>query len=266
MTIRELESEMNRKGFTIQSLAGETGIPAEVLQKIFSQGPTCEEYEAMIILNCFFDKNAAVHYYTPEIKHLPDADYMIRESAAVYSAIRHQRLQTYTVEDFYRLPDDCNVELIDGVFYLKSAAPSVAHQKIAGDLFFQIKDYISRSSGRCVPFFAPTAVLLHCDDKTLLLPDIFVVCDQTKLKKQYVWGAPDFVAEILSPSTADYDRSIKLKHYRTAGVRECWLIDPEKEDVAVYFFENDKASPTVYSFEQDIPVNIYSGQLSICLK
>ena len=75
-------------------------------------------------------------------------------------------------------------------------------------------------------------------------------------------GAPDFVAEILSPSTRKKDLFLKLHKYQRAGVREYWIVDIEKERIITYFFEKDEI-PVIYGFKDRIPVRIYNGELEI---
>ena len=92
-----------------------------------------------------------------------------------------------------------------------------------------------KNKGHCKAFVAPVDVQLDCDDKTMVQPDILIVCDPDKLIKQCVFGAPDFVAEVLSKSTKNKDMNLKLMKYKRAGVREYWLIDTENEKVITYF-------------------------------
>ena len=113
-----------------------------------------------------------------------------------------------------------------------------------------------------MPFMAPTDVQLDGDDRTMVQPDMLVLCDPKKLTGRCVLGAPDFVAEILSPSTKRKDAFLKLVKYREAGVREYWMVDAEKERVVVYFFEMDEL-PVIYGSGDSIPVGIFDGKLQI---
>jgi len=116
-----------------------------------------------------------------------------------------------------------------------------------------------------MPFFSPIDVQLDCDDKTMLQPDLVILCDRRKLLRRCIMGAPDFVIEVLSPSTKRKDANIKLYKYRRAGVREFWMIDLDKEKIVVYYFEADEI-PTIYGPEDEIPLGIYGGELKISVK
>lgn len=89
-----------------------------------------------------------------------------------------------------------------------------------------------------------------------------VVCDKRKLGKKYVAGAPDFIAEILSPSTKEKDMFVKLMKYRQAGVREYWMIDMDRERVITYDFEEDDI-PVIHGMDETVPVKIFGGELDI---
>jgi Uncharacterized protein conserved in cyanobacteria len=87
-------------------------------------------------------------------------------------------------------------------------------------------------------------------------PDISIICDANKLDDKGCHGAPDWIIEIVSPGTQSRDYGIKLFKYRMSGVREYWIVNPERKMVNVYDFENDEAT-AVYSFDDTIPVTIY---------
>jgi Uma2 family endonuclease len=109
---------------------------------------------------------------------------------------------------------------------------------------------------------APADVQLDMDDKTMVQPDIFVVCDRSKLKNGRLYGAPDFVVEVLSPSTRKKDMFTKLAKYANADVREYWIVDPDKKRVLVYDFESDDFVK-VYTFEDKVPVGIFNRQCEV---
>ncbi|MDE7201572.1 MAG: Uma2 family endonuclease [Lachnospiraceae bacterium] len=162
--------------------------------------------------------------------------------------------EIYTIEDIYALPDGERAELIDGKIYYM-APPNTRHQRLVSDLHYQIKDFIKQSNGKCEVFPAPFAVFLNNNDKNYVEPDISVICDKNKITDKGCSGAPDWIIEIVSPSSKPMDYFTKLFKYRTAGVREYWIVDPIKKRVTVYFFE--KESVEEYSFGMDIPVGIY---------
>ena len=113
-----------------------------------------------------------------------------------------------------------------------------------------------------MPFISPVDVQLDCDDRTIVQPDLLILCDKDKYTPARIIGAPDFVAEVLSRSTRTKDIFIKLNKYRNAGVREYWIIDPAKKTVMVWDFENDD-TVNIYGFRDSIPVGIYEGELVI---
>lgn len=151
---------------------------------------------------------------------------------------RDDNLHAY--RDYLSWPDDRDVryELIDGVAYLMSPAPSRVHQEVVGELFRQIGNALDGKP--CRAYIAPFDVRLpkgaEPDDlvDTVVQPDVLVVCDAAKLDARGMRGAPDWIIEVLSPSTAGHDQTLKLAVYERAGVRELWFVHPTDKTVAVY--------------------------------
>ena len=167
----------------------------------------------------------------------------------------------YTLDDYYLIPDDMRVELIDGVIY-DMTAPTSAHQLIAGFIYSKLLGHVLEKKGECLPMISPLDVQLGCDNRTMVQPDVIIVCDRDKIINRCVYGAPDFVIEVLSKSTKKKDSVIKLQKYMNAGVREYWMIDPERKTVVVYDFENEEY-PIIYGFDAAIPVRIWNGECGI---
>lgn len=163
----------------------------------------------------------------------------------------------YTIEDIYALPDGQRAELIDGQMYMM-APPKRIHQELVSQFTKIIGQYIDAHDGLCKIYPAPFAVFLNKDDKTYVEPDISVICNEDKLDEYGCNGAPDWVIEVVSPSTSRMDYGVKLFKYRSAGVREYWIVNPRTCTVNVFDFEEEKVS-NQYSFEDDIPVCIYKG-------
>ena len=186
----------------------------------------------------------------------------IREAAVQYASGR--KSDGYTIEDYYALPDERRVELIDGVFY-DMGAPASLHQLFAGEFYRVIKHYIKKHKGKCIPLISPVDVQLNCDNRTMVQPDVMIVCDRSKVIRRCVYGAPDFVIEILSPSTKKKDMGKKLQKYMDAGVHEYWIVDPEQKRVLVYDFSTENY-PAIYGFEDEIPIGLYGGDLRIDMK
>ncbi len=162
----------------------------------------------------------------------------------------------HTIYDIYALPDKERAELIDGRIYYM-APPSRKHQRIVGEMFAVIREYINNNHGICEVNIAPFAVFLNEDDKNYVEPDICVICDHNKLTDKGCSGAPDWIIEVASPGSRPMDYYTKLFKYRTAEVREYWIADYERNLVIVYDFQNNSA--TNYTFSDDIPVSIYPG-------
>lgn len=164
-------------------------------------------------------------------------------------------LNTYTINDVYNLPDGQRAELIDGrVYYMSPATRN--HQRIVGELFATIREHIRRNNGKGEVDIAPFGVFIDADDKSYLEPDISVILDENKLDDKGCNGAPDWIIEVVSSSSRRIDYTTKLFKYRSAGVREYWLVDSDKNRVMVYNFSQDDMNE--YSFTEDIPAGIYT--------
>ena len=161
----------------------------------------------------------------------------------------------YTTEDIYSLPDGKRAELIDGQIYYMSP-PNRKHQKLVNRLSQQITNYIDSKQGECEVYPAPFAVFLNEEDTTYVEPDISVICDISKLNDRGCIGAPDWIIEIVSPSSKQMDYFIKLFKYRMAGVREYWIVDPIKNIIMAYNFESETVEH--YSFTDKVKVAIYN--------
>ncbi|MCI8560990.1 MAG: Uma2 family endonuclease [Dorea sp.] len=168
------------------------------------------------------------------------------------NAVRKQ--ETYTIEDIYALPEGERAELIDGKIY-DMAPPNRRHQRISGKLHQVIANYIDSKSGECEVYSAPFAVFLNANNDIYLEPDISVICDKNKLIDDGCKGAPDWIIEIVSPTSRSMDYNKKLFKYRTAGVREYWIIDPMKQQIIVYNFEHDTFEE--YSLSDKVKAGIY---------
>ncbi len=169
-------------------------------------------------------------------------------------AIRKEEI--YTIDDIYSLPEGKRAELIDGqIFYM--APPTTNHQRLVNYLSTEINLFIRKNSGECEMFPAPFAVFLGENDRNYVEPDISVICDRNKISDKGCHGAPDWVIEIVSPSTKQMDYYKKLFQYRTAGVREYWVVDPDRKLVTVYNFQRDTMEE--YPFGEEVPAGIYEG-------
>ena len=160
----------------------------------------------------------------------------------------------YTTEFIENLPEGQRAELIDGHIYYM-APPTFKHQYLNTKLVSKIDQYITSNKGSCIAITAPFAVYLNEDDKNYVEPDISVICDKSKINAKGCIGSPDWIIEIVSPSSIRLDYHIKLFKYRTAGVREYWIVDPLKNNITVYNFENEITD--FYNFDDIVKVGIY---------
>jgi Uma2 family endonuclease len=150
----------------------------------------------------------------------------------------------YTYRDYRDWPEDERWELIDGVAYDMSPAPSVNHQRLVTGLGSQISRQLR--GGSCEALVAPVDVFLPADPTadeddvdTVVQPDVVVVCDRFRIRANGIWGPPDLVVEIISPWTAKKDLAEKFNAYERAGVREYWVVDPGNRSVVVYVQETE---------------------------
>lgn len=161
----------------------------------------------------------------------------------------------FSIKDIEALPEGKRAELIDGAWY-DMAAPSATHQRLVSFFDRTIGNYIEAKGGDCEVFPAPFAVYLNRDAYNYLEPDITVVCDPSKIDDQGCHGAPDWIIEIVSPSSRTMDYLRKLLKYQKSGVREYWIVDPEKERVSVYRLKEEELVAE-YAYDEEIPVGIY---------
>lgn len=191
---------------------------------------------------------------------IKEPEYIAGSNTETYK--KYPRQGKYTVEEFYNLTGDRKAELISGVIYDMAQAIS-SHQSIAQFLWRQIQDYIDAKDGKCHAYGLPLDVELEMDGVTdIFEPDVQIVCDKEKDQGPRIIGAPDFIAEILSPSTREKDMTTKLWKYKQGGVHEYWIIDPRNLTVMAYEFLPEYGYAS-YTFHDRIPVGIYEGDLVI---
>lgn len=174
-------------------------------------------------------------------------------------------LSKHTYGDYLSWPEDVRYELIDGDAYLMAPpAPDLAHQDIAGEIFRQVANALEGKP--CRAFIAPVDVRLpkgqEADDSvdTVVQPDVLVVCDDTKLDRRGVRGAPDWVVEVLSPATAGHDQVKKRRVYERHGVKEYWLVHPTDRVLIVYRLAGDEyGKPDVQELIGETPIAVLPG-------
>src|SRR5581483_2299489 len=148
-------------------------------------------------------------------------------------------LRPLTYADYLTWPEGRRDELIDGIAYLKEPpAPSPIHQALVGELYYQIRTALEGRTGRV--FIAPLDVRLPKSDEadeqidTVVQPDLLIISDCHRLDEHGLRGAPEWVAEVLSPTTARHDQIVKLPTYERARVPEVWLIHPTDRTLSIY--------------------------------
>ncbi len=238
MTVEEMKARKIELGLTNEMIAEESGVPLSTVQKIFSGVTKAPRKLTIMAMEKVLKK----------------------ESLKEESDSGEEKL--YTIDDYYALPEDQRVELIDGSFY-DMGAPALIHQKILGDLYLLFRECTDGHEGSCEVFLSPCHVRLDRDNYTMLQPDLLVTCQEYDIQASYYEGAPDLVVEILSPSTRSKDLLLKLYKYHQAGVREYWIIDPRFRTVTVHYFAEEDYHPVQYDFDSRIPVSISKGECKI---
>ena len=234
MSIRQLKERKKELGFTNEMIAEKSGVPLSTVQKIFCGATKHPRYDTLLALT------KALSEYNYDL-----ATYVVQEEAAEYSVEYEKQFQ-----------EDTN-----------SRWPRQGHYTVQDirallELAVAFRECIKASVSGCKVTIAPRDVRLFGDDRHMEQPDILITCDKSKDLEDYYDGAPELTVEILSPSTRRKDFIIKTRYYEMAGVREYWIVDPAKEKVLVFFFEEDKL-PVTYSFDDKIPVRISDGKCVI---
>jgi Uma2 family endonuclease len=179
----------------------------------------------------------------------------------------------YTYADYLTWMDDVRRELHDGFIKLMTPAPSSRHQEISFNLSRLFGNFIFKK--QCKGFAAPSDVRFSKnsksqDDKqvyTVLQPDLYIVCDLSKIDARGCLGAPDLIIEIVSSKNSKRDLKDKFEIYQQHGVREYWIVNPNDENVNVFVLDEKGKYQLVGMYAEDdkIPVNIFDGDLKVDL-
>jgi Uma2 family endonuclease len=171
----------------------------------------------------------------------------------------------YTYADYLRWSGTHGEELIDGTAYVREPpAPSPSHQGIVVGLCHQVNTALKEKPYRVyvAPFDVRLPKSAEEDDQvdTVVQPDVLIVCDLQKIDARGMRGAPDWVAEILSPYTAGHDQGVKLTAYERAGVREVWLVHPIDRTLAIYRLEAGRyGRPSILELKGQIQIAAVPG-------
>lgn len=161
--------------------------------------------------------------------------------------------QKYTYQDYLDWPNDERWEIIEGVAYNMTPAPRVRHQRISRNIEVILVSEIRSKKKECELFDAPTDVVF--DQYNVVQPDVFVICDNSKITEDNIQGAPDLIIEVTSPSTSIKDKREKKQLYERFGVKEYIIIHPEDELVERFNLEHEKYSaPEVFNWDETMKI------------
>lgn len=183
-------------------------------------------------------------------------------------------VERFTYAHYVTWPDEERWELIDGIPYDMSPAPSRYHQEISMNLGYEISRFLKEKEKKCKVYAAPFDVRLpegqQTDEQTMTVvqPDISVVCDSGKLDDKGCKGTPDFIVEITSPATVKKDMKDKLLLYEKHGVPEYWVIHPEENIIMAYKLNEQKRydRAEIFSKEDKIELKLKEDAVEIDLE
>ncbi len=224
MTLEEMQRRKREFGYSNEKLAELSGVPLGTVQKVMSGSTKSPRQGTLEALARALNGQKEVPTRYPG-EMIDGCIRVLREPWGAYAAKKEE----YTIEDIYALPEGVRAELIDGEIYYM-ATPTRTHQKIVGEMYLAVAGFVRSHGGACEVYIPPYAVYLNADNSIYLEPDLTVIC---------------------------VDYLLKLFKYRTAGVREYWIINPEKRIVSVYSWIEGHESADMYSFGDEIPSGIY---------
>lgn len=274
MKISELKERKKEMGYSNHMISELSGVPLSTVQKIFGGATEAPRHETLQkIENALYPKGR--YEYSDPLEDYEIRRMHVAEPTEAYAyayiygydpdlVINGKKQGEFTVADVMKLPEGSHGELIDGVIYDKSM-PTTVHQSIVSRVYVQIANAIDEFGGKCASFGTPVDVQLDLsNDKDMLAPDLLIVCDRSKLNNEdlIVIGAPDFVMEVLSPSTMGKDRVLKYQKYMSFGVKEYWMVDPFRREIVVSIFKDD-ARVRYYGFEDEVPIAIFDNKASV---
>ena len=266
MTLEEMRERKRALGYSNEILAEKSGVPLATVQKVLSgitkspRRKTVEALERALTKNRFPEQGLSeelpyavdrdgcitqrIDYWDPALQAR-----MVREAAVEYGVKRK-----YTMEDIRALPEGVRAELIDGKMIFM-ASPNRTHQRINGGMHLAVANYIRDTGRDCEIYIPPYGVFLHADESEYFEPDLTIFCDHEKSRFDGCFGAPDWIVEIVSPSSKSNDYGKKLFKYREAGVKLYWIIDPMREMTLIYDFSGTEAvgeTTGLYPFDEEL--------------
>ncbi len=263
LTLDEILEMKRQYGYTNEEIAAKTGVPLSTVQKIFGGTVKAPRKKTLEDLSEFFEpiktekqnlREEALQYRGVSSTHRTEPDR--------YGGRGKGRGEgEYTLEDYYAWPEEERIELINGRIY-NLAAPTTYHQLVISELMRQFFDCQKEHGETCQVFVSPVDVQLDRDNRTMVQPDIVILCDESKLMRRAIFGAPDFVLEVASENSHPRDKVQKFEKYCSAGCREYWIVDIDNKEVLVNDFESGQYFIR-YSFDDRVPVRISEGRCEI---
>lgn len=266
MTLEEMRERKRALGYSNEILAERSGVPLATVQKVLSgitkspRRKTVEALERALTKNRLPEQGLSeelpyavdrdgcitqrIDYWDPALQAR-----MVREAAVEYGVKRK-----YTMEDIRALPEGVRAELIDGKMIFM-ASPNRTHQRINGGMHLAVANYIRDTGRDCEIYIPPYGVFLHADESEYFEPDLTIFCDHEKSRFDGCFGAPDWIVEVVSPSSKSNDYGKKLFKYREAGVKLYWIIDPMREMTLIYDFSGTEAvgeTTGLYPFDEEL--------------
>ena len=288
MTLEEMRERKRELGYSNETLAEKSGVPLATVQKVLSgttknpRQKTVEALAAVLQAGAVVRRPAAniVRKNNPgdierEKKEEPEIPYEVGEGGFIRkrvdrydpaekayvlreAAVEYGTSRTYTMDDIRALPEEIWAELMDGQMVFR-AAPNRTHQRINGGMYYAVVSYLRETGRDCEVYIPPYGVFIWGDESEYLQPDLTVFRDHAKSAMDGCVGAPDWVIEIVSPSTRKNDYNRKLFKYREAGVKLYWIIDPMTEMTLVFQFDGNEETTGLYPFEEEIVCAIEPG-------
>lgn len=171
-----------------------------------------------------------------------------------------QEKGSFTYEDYKGFPGDLRCEILDGEIYDMTPAPTTVHQAVALRIVFFLERDMEAKGYPCRVFMAPTDVILS--DKDVVQPDVLIVCDRSKIKEAGIFGVPDVVFEVISPSTEAKDRKKKLSQFERFGLKEYFIVHPDRQYVEKYTLDAGiYKKPELYEDEEILRVDTIELEL-----
>ena len=132
--------------------------------------------------------------------------------------------------------EEYDEEIINGRVVLMSPRPAIDHIRVAGNVYNIFSNFLK--GRKCEAF--PDGTELHLDEENVFIPDAMIVCNPDIVQKRGIFGTPDLVVEVLSPSTTKNDIGEKKAVYEKHGVKEYWIVSPKARSVEVYLLKDGK--------------------------